>query len=349
MDSVKSPAVSIIIPVYNASKTISVMVSSILNQTFQDFELILVDDGSTDSTLNVLRGLKARDKRIVIRSKKNGGPSSARNDGLGKARGKYVMFFDADDDVDNFALEKFINKAEVSASDLVVSGWQIDKTRSGKVLRAVETLTPPKKNISGDSLHLRKFIVRSIGDNGLLYNLWNKLFRLDIINEHDIRFREDIRFGEDLIFSFHYFAHVSKLSIIPDALYHYQVGSETSVFSKSALDPEYRRINNEELDLFAGAGGDEELQELTDWVKWRWLLSYYRIVAASNLTRNEKLELIRKNSSRGLRVAKNSKVIGSKKLTLERLGKTLSRSPRAALLFGKSAQAAKDGIVRIKS
>jgi len=349
MDNVKSPTVSIIIPVYNASETIDGIVSSISGQTFRDFELILVDDGSTDSTLNILRGLKARDTRIVIRSKKNGGPSSARNDGLAKARGKYVMFFDADDNIEKDCLEKMVATAEESSGDLVVSGWKIDITVNKKNIKAYKTIHPTKQTVEGADVSLKKFIVRSVGDDGLLYNLWNKLFRLDIINEHNIRFREDIRFGEDLIFSFHYFAHVSKLSIIPDALYHYQVGSETSVFSKSALDPEYRRINNEELDSFAGAEGDEELQELTDWVKWRWLLSYYRIVAASNLTRNEKLKLIRKNSSRGLRVAKNSKVIGSKKLALERLGKTLSRSPRAALLFGKSAQAAKDGIIRIKS
>lgn len=345
----KPPTLSIIIPVYNASGTISTIVSSILNQTFQDFELILVDDGSTDSTLNVLRGLKKRDQRIVLRSKKNGGPSSARNDGLSKAHGKYVLFFDADDDIDQRMLELMVRTIGIEKSDLVVSGWQIDLTVNKKPVKAYKTISPKKTQITGDQSELKKHVLRSIGNEGLLYNLWNKMFKMDIINEHDLRFREDIRFGEDLIFSFHYLNHVARISITPEPLYHYQVGSMTSVFSTSALNPEYRHINNEELDLFAGTTRDRETDDLTQWIKWRWLLSYYRIVAGSNLPRDEKIRLIRANSHDRPKMARDALYIRPKKLALERLGYVVSRSPQAALAFGVSAQKTKNSIIRLKS
>lgn len=336
------PTVSVIIPVYNAGSTVTEIVSSVLQQTFDDFELILVDDGSTDSTLNTLRGLKSQDKRIIVRSKKNGGPSSARNDGLTKSRGEYVVFFDADDDVDRHMLEIMVKNIEVHMADLAVCGWTVDTYKGEKLVKNSSKLSPKNRVLDAKTAKIDEFILSSIGNDGLLYNLWNKMYRRDIIEKHSIRFQEDIRFGEDLIFSLNYYKHIEKMVIIPNTLYRYRFGSESSTFSSSALNPKYRHMNNVALDEYVGASRSRKIDELTQWIKWRWLMSYYRLVADSNMPRSKKIDLIKQAPSDGLSLAKNSSYIGKKKLALERLGKLLVKSPRSALLFGSSAQTIKN-------
>ena len=105
------PKLSIIIPVYNVEKYLPKCLESILGQSFKDFEIICVNDGSTDNSLQVLQTYKKQDGRIVIVDKKNEGSGIARNLGLSTARGNYVYFVDSDDWLENYALEKMIHKA----------------------------------------------------------------------------------------------------------------------------------------------------------------------------------------------------------------------------------------------
>lgn len=343
----KAPVLSIIIPAYNAASSIKRIVTAILSEEFADFELIIVDDGSKDATLNVVRGIAAKDKRVVVRSQRNGGPSSARNTGLKKARGTYIQFYDADDTIVPGALRATVKAAERSRSDVVISGWRVclQPNESSKI-QVYKEIAPEATEVEGADL--APYVMQSIGNDGRLYNLWNKLFRADIIKEHNLTFREDIRFGEDLIFGLQYLRYTKKMTLIPDITYEYLSNSPTSVFGGSSLVPEYRQVNDQELAAYAGEDRSDKLDDLFHWVRWRWLLSYWSAVAGSALTRKEKLRLVSSIPSVKYVVAKSSRHIGKKKLGIERTLKLLLSSPRAALAFATLFAQAKRSLIKIK-
>ena len=342
----KVPLVSIIIPVYNAADSIGTITNQILKQSFKDFELILVDDGSTDTTLQIIRGFASKDKRVVVRAQKNGGPSSARNTGLQKARGTYIQFYDADDAIVPGALKQLVATAEASGTDCLVSGWAIDLQTQTKLVRDYKTVSPQPATIQAPELI--PYTIKSIGTDGTLYNLWNKLFRTDIIHKHNLRFDESIRFGEDLLFAFGFLKHAQKLTIVSNISYRYTANSQSSVFSTSSLNPAFRQANDDGLTAFVGDNPDHELSDLYHWVRWRWLLSYWTLIARSNLPRDKKLNLIKQIPNRPYVVASSAKYIGTRKRRLEKLGKQLLRSPRQALLVASSTAFAKEAIITVK-
>lgn len=114
------PKVSIVVAIYNVEKYVSKCIESILKQTFTDFELLLVNDGSKDGSLAILEEYAAKDSRIEIINKVNGGLSDARNVGMKKAQGKYIYFVDGDDFIEETLLEKCVNKLEQTDSDMVM-------------------------------------------------------------------------------------------------------------------------------------------------------------------------------------------------------------------------------------
>lgn len=198
--------VTIVVPVYNAEKTLTRCIGSVLRQTYSDWELILVDDGSTDSSLDISRQFAKDDSRIHVISKTNGGVSSARNQGLRSANGEYIAFLDSDDRLCEDALDVLIKNIEASQTDCVVCGIKQD---DGK-------LWAPERRRS----------YSSIGDfrSDFLYHLstelfsvcFNKLYRRSLINKF---FNEQCSFGEDLMFVLDYLENCQTIEIIPDALY----------------------------------------------------------------------------------------------------------------------------------
>lgn len=327
LEYMKAPTLSIIIPVYNAAEYLDGIVTAILHEEFRDFELILVDDGSTDDSLALMKRYATKDRRVRIYSKENGGPSSARNLGLARARGQYIQFYDSDDTILPGALHTIIRAIDSTGADLLVSGWQIRRLTP----QSVTPISPQPATVDEDIVD---FTLTSIGQDGTLYNLWNKLFRADLIRRHKLRFRDDVWFGEDLLFAFSYLAHCRRLCIIPDITYSYLVNRGTNVFRRSSIVPEYRQINNAALDAFIGKRPVRKTQELAHWVKWRWLLSYWMLVSRSGLPLEEKLSLIRQGASDGLVVAQNTHYIGAKKYLLENILRRLTKHPFAALTFG---------------
>jgi glycosyltransferase involved in cell wall biosynthesis len=343
---VKVPLLSIIIPAYNAASSIRTIATAILSEKFTDFELIVVDDGSKDDTLRVVRGLASKDKRVIVRAQRNGGPSSARNTGLQKARGTYIQFYDADDTIVPGSLQKIIDAAERSHSDIVVSGWRVNLQTKHGIIQAYKEISPEGGEVEGSKI--LPYVVRSIGTDGRLYNLWNKLFRADIIREHDLTFREDIRFGEDIIFTLHYLRFARKISFIPDLTYNYLSGGVSSVFSGSSIVPDYRIVNDQELTSFAGAERGPELDDLYHWVRWRWLFSYWSMVAKANIPREEKLRLIRAIPLDPYVAARSDQYIGKRNYRIEKTLKALLTSPAAALAFAQLVVRMRSGIVSAK-
>ena len=128
-----SPAISVIIPVYNCEKYLTQCIESVLNQTFQDFELILVDDGSHDSSPDICDNFRQKDERIQVIHKPNGGVSSARNEGIKVARGEYITFVDSDDYIEEEMMEYLYGQAQEHLADIVVSGLLMEYWDNGTI------------------------------------------------------------------------------------------------------------------------------------------------------------------------------------------------------------------------
>lgn len=339
------PSISIIIPAWNASGSIRHIVGSVLSQPFSDFELILVDDGSTDDTLSMMKDLEKTDRRIRVLTKPNGGPSSARNLGLEKATGKYIQFYDSDDDISDNALGTVVDAISTPGSDLLISGWQIDIDGGKEIMRGYKQIGPSPEIISDN---LTEYILRSLGSGGTLYNLWNKLFRADVIKDSGIRFCEDLRFGEDLLFSLEYMNNIKSIQLIPDITYHYLTNRKTSVFSSSSLVPEYRTANDQAIVRFAGSDPSATERALLNWLRRRWLMSYWSMVAGSQKTLPEKISLISQFKPVNIKIS-SPKYIGVKKYCLQIAAQIAQLTNIGSLIFGWSMNLIKRVIFFIKT
>ena len=217
------PKVSVIVPVYNSERYIRECVDSILSQSFQDYELILVDDGSTDGCGEIIDGYAARDSRVRAVHQKNGGPSAARNAGLDAASGRYVYFADSDDILDAQLLETVIPRMD-EGYDMVVFGFRIipapDKKERENMAYTVRQET---KVILDDDEKKAEFIAGPFRRRSIRWEPWNRVFRREIIEERQIRFGYDRRvFAEDMYFTYFYVAHASRILLLPECLYTYR-------------------------------------------------------------------------------------------------------------------------------
>ena len=238
MSDDRKPGISIIMPCYNTEKYIKKTLASIFGQTYQDFELIMIDDGSKDSTPKILD--KCREEhpdKVVVVHKENGGQSSARNMALEIATREYCVFWDSDDYADVDYLEVLYNAAVKNNSDMVLSGSHyIDE--NGVVLENINY--PVHKNIA--------FAGRRLSPHG-------KLYRIEFLNRHHIRFAEGKKF-EDNPFNF-LAIFLAKNQVILPVAYHYQVIHTGSTMS-TAMDPKQMPFDAiEEALKYMNAHNDE--------------------------------------------------------------------------------------------
>jgi glycosyltransferase involved in cell wall biosynthesis len=214
---------SIIVPVYNAGKYLSQCIDSILNQTFMDFELLLINDGSTDNSGIICNEYALNDSRIRVFRKENGGVSSARNFGLDQAQGEWVTFVDSDDWLaDNF-LEQMLNKALESNVDAVFCNcfYAYDEEILPKVIYTEDTLEDGNRMLKR---FLARFKTRS--------ELWGKIFQRKYLNH---RLKENVKIGEDFLYLIElYYQHDCKTAIITDYLYYYRQ-LDSSAMNRSDL------------------------------------------------------------------------------------------------------------------
>lgn len=213
--------VSIVVPVYNVEKYLEKCLNSIINQTYKNLEIICIDDGSPDRSIDILNKFAKKDNRIRIISQQNKGLSGARNSGIDNAKGKYIVFVDSDDWLELKLVEKCIKK--IKKADILVFGNY--------------NHYPDKEEKKNNFLENEKF------DNGLDYfiksyenklrfgNCWNKFYRKDIIEKNNIYFEEG-RLYEDLLFVFKYMYYSKNIKVESEALYHYVVKRKESITFK---------------------------------------------------------------------------------------------------------------------
>ncbi len=215
-------------PVYNVDQFIVRAVESIQGQTFQDFELIAVDDGSTDRSGAILDRLAERDIRIEVIHTKNAGAPAARNIALDRARGTYVYFMDADDWCDPYMLEDMVGFFSCYNLELLVAGFFID-TYYGD---SEEHLTEVKSHLTEVFESQQDFRARAymLFDRNLLYTPWNKLFLRSRIEELGLRFRST--FMDDFPFVLDYIRDCERVGVMEEAYYHFTRAREESETSK---------------------------------------------------------------------------------------------------------------------
>lgn len=210
--------VSIIIPMYNSEKNVKRCLESVLRQTYENIEVICVNDGSTDKTVNEVEKVRKNDSRIVLINKKNGGVSSARNCGIENATGKFVQFLDADDALEMNATKKMVDMMNANSLDLVMCGFH-------GFNKSIERSNP--KEIVNLKELAEKFL--QLYRTSYLNPPWNKMYlRKNIENLFPI----DMSLGEDLVFNLKYLDGCKRIGIIPDMEYIYTVGQPDSLTSK---------------------------------------------------------------------------------------------------------------------
>lgn len=220
--------VSIIMPVYNVSEKLNKSLNSLINQTYSNIEILLINDGSTDNSGEVCDKYAQNDNRIKVVHKKNGGVSSARNIGLEIATGKYIMFVDSDDYTDEKSCEVMVKAIEKYDVDMVVSSY--NTVYNGKVMKHI---CPEKVYNSVESM---KDDFRLIYLDCFLNSPWNKLFKKEHITKD---FDENMRYFEDYYFVLDYMDNIRNLVTIDTPLYYYiedTGNSLTKVFREDTFD-----------------------------------------------------------------------------------------------------------------
>lgn len=237
------PKLSIIIPVYNIEEYISNCLNSILSQPFRDFEVICVNDGSTDNSLLELQKYR-NDERVIIIDKKNEGSGVARNSALAIARGEYVFFVDGDDWIEENSLQKMVDEADRLKTDILVFGglsYYEDKGQNG----GYSANKLPKKYLNKvfNAKDIRKDIFKFPS------TAWTKLYRREFLQKNDIKFQE-IKVGQDQLPFFHSMILAERIAILPKNLYCYRKnrkGAVTAVKKKKNFSPIYVFYGIEEM------------------------------------------------------------------------------------------------------
>ena len=329
------PELSIIIPAYNCTDDIPRMIDSIKAQDYSDYELIIVDDHSTDDTAKVISRLSRSDRHIVaINQPTNGGASVARNTGISRAKGKYLMFLDADDTLKKGALAKFISAIKSNQAQLAVSGFTIITRRNKQELSKVDVCSEPLPSRQTDE-PWKIYILRLLGIDGRLYQVWNKIYLTSIIKKHHLAFQPGVNFGEDLMFNLDYLNLIDSISFIPASLYNYYQSLDSGTFSKSSLIYQNRLDNFTALEKFlANTPSGEPRDSLLRWIKYSWIYSHLLATCLADLPKSTKLDMIRQiYQADGQAPLSHPSVIDRSKVRLEHLLRHLIRHPRLALYF----------------
>ncbi len=240
MNTMEQSLVSIIIPVYNAKAHLEACVQSILDQSYKHFELLLIDDGSSDGSSELCDQLAEKNSIIHVKHKVNGGVSSARNAGLDVARGDYVVFVDSDDVISNNYLEAFIESSE--KADLIIGMIEdLYFDNQGVIVKQKNRhVEAPNCGILADEYYkllelLRVPVV--------------KLYKRSILEDYHIRFDENLSLAEDQVFNFSYYKHIKTYALETRSIYKYyhlyESNSLSSLRTKKTFEDELYKLNVE--------------------------------------------------------------------------------------------------------
>ena len=222
--------ISIVIPVYNSADTLAACMDSVLAQTYRDLEILLVDDGSTDGSLEIGLRYAAGDPRVRVIRGNHSGPGAARNLGIRGARGKYLLFVDSDDLCEPELAERLYTEAARKRTGLVLCGMMVTDD-TGKVINVFREW--------GRRCYTRAYATATLTKwktNPFCGGVYCKLFDTQILRENGILFEEHSTYAEDFCFNLTYLCHIENVAILPDLLYRYCMGRPGSLTEKNLLE-----------------------------------------------------------------------------------------------------------------
>lgn len=213
--------VSVIVPIYNVEKYIFNCVTSIINQSYENLEIILINDGSEDDSLAIIKKISIKDKRVKIINKENAGVSSARNTGLDICSGKYVVFVDGDDYLEPNYIAYFVSLIKEYDGDMAIS-----YNNYGENYQDIDD----KKGVITPTIAMKELYLNKIN-----VAVWNKIYKREILKKNNLRFNENFWFAEGMTFNIEYFQKCKKIVTCYALLYH-QVENPESAVRKFRLE-----------------------------------------------------------------------------------------------------------------
>ncbi|MDD3080041.1 MAG: glycosyltransferase [Paludibacter sp.] len=237
MSEVTIPKVSIIVPVYNAGKYLNRCLDSLINQTYRNIEIVLVNDGSSDNSGEICDNYAQHDSRITVFHKENEGAGLTRNKGLELSRGEYIYFIDADDWLELTCIEKSVFALNKETPDILVFGYR----KISPDNKTISTVLPLSESLEIlDSNRTNIFTKLNLGTG---HAVWNKIFRSNFLEENNLQFKKTKRV-EDFIFLIEAYNCVSKISAVGEVLHNYQIiYNSKNKFSESIIEDHILNFN----------------------------------------------------------------------------------------------------------
>ncbi|MCH5166331.1 MAG: glycosyltransferase [Erysipelotrichales bacterium] len=290
--------ITVIIPVYNVEKYLEKCVNSVLVQTYKDLEIILVDDGSTDSSSLLCDKLKSKDNRIKVIHKKNQGLGLARNSGLKVASGQYVTFVDSDDFIDQDLVLNLLSAINKNGIDTAIGGFKRIE-ENDKIVREEHYVA---ELYTGENV-LKSLLPRLLGSapeksDSLRPSVWNCLYSMDIIKKHKILFPSERDYiSEDIIFDLHYYQYAKGVQVLDNISYNYRI-NDNSLTRKYKKDGYYlfKKLYKKELEIV-------EKYNILEYTKNRITRQFF--VNTLECIRQEKVRIAKKSFKDCLECLKN--------------------------------------------
>lgn len=276
--------VSVIVPIYNSAATLSRCVESILSQDYENLEVILVNDSSLDSSLEICEKFKEKDSRVIVINKENFGVSAARNSGLSIASGEFIQFVDADDYINLDMTRCLVDSIEKSSADFVICGY--NRVSNGEFIKK-----SPSNFYSNNLITFKDCFERLY--NGAFFNApWNKLYRRDKIKT---LFDESLFIGEDLLFNLSYASNCDKIVVISDALYNYDVSLQNGLASQydENLFCTEIMLHKKVQKFFKTSFNSDDFRNINETFAKEIYYYLKKLVISSNENKDMKLEKIR--------------------------------------------------------
>lgn len=305
------PKVSVIVPVYNVEKYIQKCLESLINQTLKDIEIIVVNDGSTDNSDNIIREyVKKYNDKIKYYIKKNGGLSDARNYGLKFATGDYIAFLDSDDYVDTTIYEKMYNKAIKEKCDYVECDfiWKYDNKE--------------KRDIGIRYKNKHEMLIRA------RVVAWNKLIKRNLIEKIKIEFPKGLRY-EDVEFFYKLLPHIQKFGVVEECLIYYVQRDSSIANTQNERTSEIFKVLDNVIDYYKHQEIYNEYKTELEYTYARLLLcsSFLRIVKIKNKqTRKKLLNETWKNLNDKFPEWKNNEILKNDKTLKNKYMKTVNKT-----------------------
>lgn len=289
----KLPLVSIIIPVFNTGSNCIKLLERLLESSYQNIEIICVDDGSTDDSFKQLQDFAKKHEKIVVKKQKNGGASSARNTGISLARGDFISFIDSDDYVKQDFIKKLVDSFQDKTTMIASVALQYNRLAKGEIFN--DFMKPVRERKKHENVI--DYVLYLMRIDGRMYGAVTKLFRRDIIEKNKLRFDEKADFAEDTKFVLDYIAAAlpyykkdSKIVFIYEPLYVYNYGTETSTVAKSSLKWKNWQQSYAHLKAWSKKYGGHRARHRRHVIRLRWRISHALAVARANISRKEKLK-----------------------------------------------------------